>query len=338
MTTLLLALFGTALFWQPIVARDRSVLEADLVEHAKTERKLIFYTTIDLPQTIKVVYEFVQKYPFLDLELHPLETDELVARVQNESRTGAATCDVLIGGGGLFQPLFKDHALASYQSLERGAITEALIDGEGYWSGYYINSYVLGYNTTLVNGQDIPKSYTDLLDPRWQSKRIAIDSTADGLLRGLLRTWGEHKALAYLTRLAAQDPVIAAASISAVNAVHTGTASLVIARAPVIQGFKDKMRSPIGWIALDPTIAQIDAVMLAAQSRHPNAARLFTDFALSKAGQTALADVQQIPIRRDMEAKAKPATQARMWFVERPDQPIDFQATAKRFQEIFGIR
>jgi hypothetical protein len=94
MNTLLLALLATALLWQPILARDRSVLEADLVEHAKTERKLIFYTTIDLPQTIKVVYEFVQKYPFLDLELHPLETDELVARVQNESRTGTDTSDV----------------------------------------------------------------------------------------------------------------------------------------------------------------------------------------------------------------------------------------------------
>ena len=338
MTTLLLALFGTALFWQPIVARDRAVLEAELVEHAKTERKLVFYTTIDLPQTIKVVYEFVQKYPFLDLELHPLETDELVARVQNESRTGTATCDVLIGGGGLFQPLFKDHALASYRSLERGAITEALIDSEGYWSGYYINSYVLGYNTTLVNGEDIPKSYSDLLHPRWKDNRIGIDGTAHGLLRGLLPTWGERKALTYLTRLAAQHPLITRASISAVDALHTGSVSLVIARAPVIQGYKEKMRSPIDWIALDPTVAQIDAVMLAAQSRHHNAARLFINFALSKEGQTALAEVQQIPIRRDMEAQPIPATQARMWFVERPDQHINFQATARLFQEIFGIR
>jgi ABC-type Fe3+ transport system substrate-binding protein len=338
MTTLLLALFGTALFWQPIVARDRSVLEAELVEHAKTERKLVFYTTIDLPQTIKVVYEFVQKYPFLDLELHPLETDELVARVQNELRTGTATCDVLIGGGGLFQPLFRENVLTSYHSLEQGAVTEALIDTQGYWSGYYINPYVLGYNTTLVNGEDIPKSYSDLLDPRWKDNQIGIDGTAHGLLRGLLPTWGERKALAYLTRLAAQHPLITRASNSAVDALHTGGVSLVIARAPVIQGYKENKRSPIVWIALEPTVAQIDAVMLAAQSRHPNAARLFTNFALSKEGQTALADVQQIPIRRDMEAQAKPATKARMWFVERPDSDVNFQATARLFQEIFGIR
>jgi iron(III) transport system substrate-binding protein len=338
MNTLLFALLATALLWQPIFARDRSVLEAELVERAKTEKKIVFYTTIDLPQTLQVLYEFVQKYPFLDLELHPLETEALVARVQNESRTGTPACDVLIGGGDLFQPLFKENVLASYHSLERGAVTEALIDTQGYWSGYYINSYVLGYNTTLVNEEEIPKSYSDLLDPRWQGNRIAIDSTAHGLLRGLLPIWGERKALAYLTRLAAQHPVIARASISAVNAIHSGSVSLVIARAPVIQGYKDKMRSAIDWIALEPTIAQIDAVMLAAQSPHPNAARLFVNFALSREGQGALASVQQIPVRRDMEAHSRPAARGHMWFVERPDQHVNFQATARLFREIFGIK
>jgi iron(III) transport system substrate-binding protein len=338
MTTLLLALFGTALFWQPIVARDRPVLEAELVEHAKTEKKLVIYATMDLPQTMQVLHEFVQKYPFLDLEFHPLETEALVARVKNESRTGTPPCDVLIGGGDLFQPLFKENALASYHSLERDALTEALIDNQGYWSGYYINAYVLGYNTTLVNKEDIPRSYSDLLDPRWQRDRIAIDTTAHVLLRGLLAIWGEHKALAYLTRLAAQHPIIARANISAVNAVHNGTVSLVLARAPLIQGYKDKKRSPIDWIALEPTIAQIDAVMLPAQSSHPNAARLFVNFALSREGQGALASVQQIPVRRDTEAHSQPGARGHIWFVERPDQHVNFQATARLFREIFGIK
>jgi iron(III) transport system substrate-binding protein len=338
MKTLLLALLATALLWQTVLARDRSVLEAELMERAKTEEKLVFYGTIDLPQTIQVLHEFIQKYPFLDLEFHPMETEALVARVLNESRTGAPSCDVLLGGGDLFQPLFKENVLASYHSLERGALTEALIDTQGYWSGYYINSYVLGYNTTLVSEQDIPRSYSDLLDPRWKDNRIAIDSTAHPLLRGLLPMWGERKTLGYLRRLAAQHPVIARASISAVNAIHNGSVSLVIARAPLIQGYKDKKQSPIDWIALEPTIAQIDAVMLAAQSSRPNAARLFVNFALSREGQDALANVQQIPVRRDMEAHSTAAARGHMWFVERPDQHVNFQATARLFREIFGIK
>ncbi|HEV8720435.1 MAG TPA: extracellular solute-binding protein [Candidatus Binatia bacterium] len=338
MKTLLLALVGTAFLWQPVLARPRLALEMQLLEGAMRERKLVLYTTTDLPQGIQVVHDFVQKYPFLDLEIHPLEAEALVTRVLNESRTATPRCDVLIGGGGVLQPLFEENLLASYQSLERGAVSEALNDSEGYWSGYYVNSYVLGYNTVLVKEEDIPKSYDDLLDPRWKGNRIAIDSTAHGLLRGLAPAWGEDKAVTYLKRLASQQPLISRASISAVETMHNGNVSLVIARAPVIQGYKDKFRSPIEWISLEPTIAQIDALMVSAQSPHPNAARLFVNFALSRVGQGALAGVQQIPVRRDMEANSKLAAGGHKWFVERPDQHVNFSATVKRFREIFGIR
>lgn len=337
MKTLLLALLGTAIFWQPVLAWPRSVLDMELVEGAKKEKRLVFYTTIDLPQTIELVHDFAQKYPFLGLELHPLEAETLVKKVQNEARIGMSTWDVLIGGGGLFQPLFEENLVASYHSPERGAITDALVDSEGYWSGYYINPYVLGYNTTLVKEEEIPKSYDELLDPRWKGNRIAIDSTAHGLSRGLAPIWGEDKAVAYLKRLADQQPVMARASIAAVDSMHAGNVSMVIARAPVIQVYKKKLRSPIDWVSLEPIIAQIDAVMLSAQSPHPYAARLFVDFVLSKEGQSALAGVQQIPVRRDMEPRSKPVFRGHKWFVERPDKHVNFHKTVRLFREIFGI-
>ena len=149
MKTLLIALLGTAIFCQPVFARPRSVLDMELVEGAKKEQKLVLYITIDLPQTIQVVHHFVQKYSFLDLELHPLETETLVKRVQDEARSGMPVWDVVIGGGGLLQPLFEENLVASYHSPQRGAVTDALIDSNGYWSGFYINPYVLAYNTNF---------------------------------------------------------------------------------------------------------------------------------------------------------------------------------------------
>ena len=338
MRTLLLALLVTAIFWQPVFARPRSVQDMELVEGAKKEKKLIFYTTMDLPQTIEVVRDFAQKYPFLGLELHPLEADTLVKRIQNESRSGMSAWDVLLGGGGSFQPLLEANLVVSYYSPQREAVSDALNDSEGYWSGYYINPYVLGYSTTLVKEEEIPKSYDELLEPRWKGNRIAIDSTAHGLLRGLTATWGEDKAVAYLKRLAGQQPIMARASITAVDSLHTGHVSMAIARAPVVQGYKKKLGSPIDWIFLGPVVAQIDTVMLSAQSRSPNAARLFVDFVLSKEGQSTLVGVQQIPVRRDMEPRSKPVVQGHQWFVERPDQHENFRKTVRLFREIFGIQ
>jgi len=91
-------------------------------------------------------------------------------------------------------------------------------------------------------------------------------------------------------------------------------------------------------VSLEPIIAQLDAVMLSAQSPHPNAARLFADFALSKEGQSSLADVQHIPVRRDMEPSSQPAVRGHKWFVERPDKHVNFHKTVKLFREIFGIQ
>ena len=338
MKTLFLALLGTALFCQPLLALPRADLDLELVEGAKREKKLVFYTTMDLPQSIEVVRDFAQKYPFLDLELHPLEAETLVKRVQNEARDGVSTWDVLLGGGGLFQPLLEANLVVPYHSPQREAVSDALNDNAGFWSGYYINPYVLGYNTTAVKEEEIPKSYDALLEPRWRGNRIAIDSTAHGLLRGLAAAWREEKAVAYLKRLAEQQPVMARASIMAVDSLHTGNVAMVIARAPVIQGYKKKLQSPIDWVSLEPTVAQIDAVMLSAQSPHPNAARLFVDFVLSKEGQGALAGIQQIPVRRDMETRSKTISEGHKWFVERPDKHVNFRETVKLFQEIFGLK
>jgi iron(III) transport system substrate-binding protein len=333
--TLLLALLGAAIFSQPALARLRSGQDTQLVESAKKEQKLIFYTTMDLPQTIEVVRDFAQKYPFLGLEIHPVETETLVKRIQNEARSGTPTWDVLLGGGGLFQPLLEANLVVAYHSPQREAVSDALNDSAGYWSGYYINPYVVGYSTTLVKEEEIPKSYDKLLEPRWKGNRIAIDSTAHGLLRGLAAAWGEEKAVAYLKRLADQQPVMARASIMAVDSLHTGNVAIVIARAPVIQGYKKKLQSPIDWVSIEPTAAQIDAVMLSAQSPHPNGARLFVDFVLSKEGQTALAGIQQIPVRRDMEPRSNTMLQGQKWFVERPDKHV--RDTIKLFREIFGL-
>jgi ABC-type Fe3+ transport system substrate-binding protein len=106
----------------------------------------------------------------------------------------------------------------------------------------------------------------------------------------------------------------------------------------VIQGYKKKLGSPIDWIFLGPVVAQIDAVMLSSRSRHPHAARLFVDFALSREGQTTLVSVQQIPVRKDMEPQSKHVFQDHQWFLERPDKHVNFQETVRLFREIFGTR
>jgi len=336
MKTSVLALLGLAVFGQPVFAWPRVVFDRALVEAAKKESKLVLYSTMDLPHNIMVMRDFFEKYPFLDLEVHPLETETLIKRVQDEALSDAPYGDIFLGGGGVFQSLVNDRLVVSYHSPQRNAVSGPFTDSEGYWAGYYINPIVLGYSTAVIKEEEIPRSFESLIESRWKDRRIAIDSTAYGLLWGLGSTWGDEKAIAYLKRLAAQHPVMARASIAAVDSLHLGNVSMVIARAPVISSYKDKFGSPIKWIFLDPTIAQVETVMLSARSPRPNAARLFADFILSRQGQTALSSILQIPVRKDMAPNAM--AQGHTWFIERPARRFDFQQTVRLFREIFGIQ
>lgn len=114
-------------------------------------------------------------------------------------------------------------------------IAEDLVDNESYWTAYYVNPFALGYNTKLVKKEEAPKTYEQLLDPRWKGKKLSIDDEAYGLLSGLIRAWGKEKAVSYFKKLAAQDPVPMRGNTNRVQLTVAGEYSLIIAYAPTIQ-------------------------------------------------------------------------------------------------------
>ena len=59
----------------------------------------------------------------------------------------------------MYVPLMERKLLASYRSPEAKVIDEDLVDKEGYWTAYYVVTYVLGWHTKLVKREDVPKTY-----------------------------------------------------------------------------------------------------------------------------------------------------------------------------------
>ncbi|HEU4345547.1 MAG TPA: extracellular solute-binding protein [Candidatus Binatia bacterium] len=325
------------LLWQPVLARPQSTLNTSIMEAAKKEKKLVLYTTADLPQVLNIASQFVRKYPFIELELFPATNAALLERIHHEARAGMPSWDVLSGDGSVLRPLLERSMVAPYRSPQRPAITNGLIDRYGYWSGYYVNPYVLGYNTLAVKREDIPKTYEELLEPRWRLNQIAMDSEGHGLLSGLMRAWGLDKAIAYLQQLAKQKPRMAASSVANVQFVREGKSRLVIAHAPVIQAER-RRGTAIDWRPLEPVIAEINAVVLSAQAPHPNGARLFIDFILSNEGQSSVAGFQQFTIRQDARPWLSPPIARHKWVIERPDEAPNFRKAGTLYQEILGLR
>jgi iron(III) transport system substrate-binding protein len=333
----LMSLAGALLFSLCALSTAQARANPQIIEAAKQEGKVSYYTTMTLSQSKKVVDKFQQKYPFIQAELFRGGGDEVLNRILNEARGDLYAWDVVSTRGDSVLTLKDSKLITSYHSPESKFVSPDLVDDEGYWTAYYVNPYVLGYNTNLVNKADVPETYEELLDPKWKGKKISIDDSAYGLLAGLERAWGKEKAVVYFKKLAAQQPVVMRGNTNRVQLAMAGEYPLIIAYAPTIQRETSKGH-PLDWVPLEPVPVQVNPMMLAAKAPHPNAGKLFIDFLLSKEGQEMLVGFRRIPVREDVEPNPPRLFRGYKRIVEHPEDYKNFNETIKLYQEILGIR
>jgi iron(III) transport system substrate-binding protein len=328
---------GALLFSSWSVSAARAGSDAKIIEAAKKEGTVSYYTTMTLSQSKKVVDKFQEKYPFVKPELFRGGGDEVLNRILNEARGDLNAWDVVSTRGDSVLTLREAKLITSYRSPESKFVDRDMVDDEGYWTAYYVNPYVLGYNTKMVKKDEVPKPYEELLEPKWKGKKISIDDSAYGLLAGLIHAWGKEKAVGYFKKLAAQEPVVMRGNTNRVQLAMAGEYPLIIAYAPTIHRETSKGH-PMDWVPLEPVPVQVNPMMLASNAPHPNAGKLFIDFLLSKAGQKMLVGFRRIPVREDVEPDPPRLFRGYKRIVEHPEDYKNFNATIKLYQEIFGIR
>ena len=328
---------GVLLFSSWSVSAARAGSNEKIIDAAKKEGTVSYYTTMTLSQSKKVVDKFQEKYPFIKPELFRGGGDEVLNRILNEARGGLNAWDVVSTRGDSVLTLRNAKLITPYRSPESKFINRDMVDDEGYWTAYYVNPYVLGYNTKLVNKEDVPKTYEQLLDAKWKGKKISIDDSAYGFLAGLIRAWGKEKAVEYFKKFAAQEPVPQRGNTNRVQLTMAGEYPLIIAYAPTIQRETSKGH-PMDWVPLEPVPVQVNPMMLASKAPHPNAGKLFIDFLLSKEGQKMLVGFRRIPVREDVEPDPPRLFRGYKPIVEHPEDYKNFNKTVMLYQEIFGIR
>jgi iron(III) transport system substrate-binding protein len=311
--------------------------DPQIIEAAKKEGAVTYYTTMTVSQSQILVDKFQDKYPPIKVELFRTGGDPLLNKIQTEARGGLHAWDVVSGRGDMVLPLLKDKLIASYRSPEAKHIDRDLVDDDGFWTAFYVNPYVLGFNTKRVSKDELPKTYEDLLNPRWKDGKISIDDEAYGLLSGLIKAWGKEKAVTYFKKLAAQNPVVMRGNTNRVQLAVAGEYDLIIAYAPTIQR-ETSRGAPIDWVPLEPVPVQVNPAMLAADAPHTNAGKLFIDYLLSDEGQRMLIKFNRIPVREDIEPNPPRLFRGYKRIVEHPEEYKNFPQTVKLYQDIFGSR
>jgi iron(III) transport system substrate-binding protein len=266
----------------PSEGMDAKTWEKHLIEGAKKEGKLIWYTNSGLDNVEGFVRDFEQLYPFLKLEYWRGKTRALNDKLLTEARAGVYKADVIKTSAGVLQPLIDANLLAPYNPPVR-SLYPADLKGR-YWTSLMTALRVFGYNTDMVSDQDAPRSWEDLLDPKWKGKIMWDVSSQPEVLTLLLR-WGEEKTENYFKQFVKNEPQIRRGRTVIAQLVAAGELPLAITIYAYNAEELRKQGAGLNWLAQDLTTGLIYPISLAQNAPHPYAAALFYDYLLSKRGQ-----------------------------------------------------
>ena len=157
-----------------------------------------------------------------------------------------------------------------------------------------------GFNTDLVPKGSEPKTYDDLLDPKWKGKMawssLGSSSSANGFVGSVLTFMGQEKGTAYLQKLATQDIAnVAAGARQVMDQVIAGEYPIALQTFNKHAVISAAQGAPAGWIPMLPMTLVLNVDSLTANSPHPNAGKLFLSFVLSQEGQELFRDTDYIP-------------------------------------------
>jgi iron(III) transport system substrate-binding protein len=310
--------------------------ERALIEGAKKEGALVLYTTMDIQNSKPLLDAFTQKYPFIKSDLVRLGGTAMVSRIMAEAQAAANRFDVALGISPSYTPMRERNLIAPYMSPEFSNLYEDLYESKGYWATVYLNTLVLGYNAKVISGNDLPKTYEDLLKPQYKQKFI-IDIENHDLFVGLTQEWGPEKAISYFKSLAKQEPVFLRGNTNRANFVSVGERSMTFVYAQVIERMK-QTGAPVDWIPLEPVAVEVNVSMLSAKAAHPNAAKLFIDYLLSKDGQEFLKTFRRIGPRKDVKPDPPKLFEGFRRRVIAPENYKNLRELTKLHNDALGIR
>jgi len=330
--------FLFALLLHPYASVFGAAAERERVlEGAKKEGRLVLYTGMDTDEANLYTKEFSKRYPFITAEIFRSSGEKVQARFLVEHRANTHTADIFQTSIIQVYQLKNLKLLARYVSDEAAAYRDGFKDPQGYWTAFYQIPYVIGYNTRLVAPKDAPSSYEDLLNPKWKGW-VGLETEEYQWFYHWIQILGRDKGLDYMKKFAGQNPQM--------RAGHTLLAQLVaageIALATVVYSNRiERMKAsgaPVDWVRFKgPTITAINAIAIPEKAPHPNAARLFVDFVLSKEGQNLLRGLRRIPARPDVLPDPPSLTQGLQLYPARPEGMIEnYNDTVARFNEIFN--
>ena len=302
-SVLFAVLFATLLLLPalPCRAQDMSLLNytgpdrnEKLMAAAKKEGSVTFYTAIAESDLRPLQADF-EKKTGIKLNVWRAGSDKVLQRAVTETAARRYEVDVIHMGAHQMEALHRENVLQPVTSpLFKDMIKDAVAKHRE-WASIMLVVWVQVYNTNLIQKADLPKSYSDLLDPKWKGK-LGIEADDSDWFAALVNQMGEAKGLKLFRDIVAANGISVRTGHTLLNnMVAAGEVPLALTIYNYIADGARKKGAPLDWFVLEPAIARANAVGIAAHAPHPNAAMVFYDYLLSADAQKILVGLGYIP-------------------------------------------
>jgi iron(III) transport system substrate-binding protein len=276
-----------------------------IIAAAKKEGTLTLYTTIaekDLPAIVK---PFEQKYG-IKVNVWRAGTDKVLQRTVTEASARRYEVDAIHFGSPEMEALCREKILQPVSSPVHQDLMPGAVPKHREWAATILSVWVQAYNTQAVRKEDLPRTYQDLLDPKWKGK-LGIESKNDDWFATVVHLMGgEEKGLAFFRELVAKNGISPRHGHTLLNnMVVSGEVPMALTVYNYMPEQAKKKGAPIDWFAIEPAIARSNAIGIARRAPHPNAALLFYEYLLGPDGQNAMVSVDYVPTNTKIASPLK---------------------------------
>jgi iron(III) transport system substrate-binding protein len=277
--------------------------EQRLIEGAKREKELTFYSSIPIDDIAALVTAFDKKYG-VKVKVWRADSESVLQRVVSEAKARRYEVDVVASSSSALEPLARDNLLQEVKSPHLADIVPEGIAPHRQWAAIFLNTIVQAYNTSLVTKESVPKSYGDLLRPEWRGK-LGIEAEDFDWFAQVVMDLGEARGLRLFRDIVAANGIsVRKGHNQLTNLVAAGEVPLALTVYGFLAEQTKRKGAPLDWFVLPPAIARPTVEGLARNAPRPHAAVLFYDFLIGE-GQQVLASRQFVPASRKVESPFK---------------------------------
>jgi iron(III) transport system substrate-binding protein len=271
-----------------------SPVTPELVQKATAEGKVVFYSAADLPLTEAVGKAFEQKYPGIKVQVERTGSERVFQRIGQEYSSKVYQVDVANSSDAAHFIVWKrDGWLAPYVPTDVAEhYAKDDVDKDGAYATWRATLSALAYNTTLVKPEEAPKSFKDLLDPKWKGKLVKGHPGYSGTI--MTSTFQTMTALGwdYFEKLGKLDVMQVQSALEPPRKVAAGERAVMVDGSEYLVHMLIDKGNPLKLVYPSegtPLVTSPSAVMKNAPN--PNAARLFQSFLFTREVQQMLVDI-----------------------------------------------